>query len=503
MPTGAVASRFVIGSAVSAWGAGTRLALAALAAVALLPAATNLAPAMARPLVTGVSGIGDYTPITFSQTRTTGARFVRLAVYWRNVAPKTLPSEWQPKNPADPHYDWSYIDQGVTEAVKAGLTPLLLVDGAPAWAQRCKAPAIASAGDLCDPAPAALAAFATAAARRYSGTFGGLPRVQYWQALNEPNLTLFFFPQFNTQGRPLSPGLYRALINAFYAGVKSVDRTNLVLAAGLGPTAVPGLTIGPLRFTRELLCMRGQSRPRPKPGKCGGGVRFDIFDIHPYTTGGPDHQGGVNDVQLGDLGKLTKLLRAAERAGRIKGQFRRTPLWATEFSWDSAPPDPGGLRMRILTRWAAEAMHRVWSAGISNFFWYSLRDSPRVPNRPFSETLQSGLYFRGPTPEEDRPKDVLYAFRFPFVAYPRDNGLLFWGRTPDSSGGEVVLQIHEQQEWRTLAVSLADESGIFQGVVPTHYGANEVGAVRAEYRGESSVPFSMRPVEDFRQPPFG
>ena len=488
----------------SAWGAGARLALAALlAAVALLPAAANPAPATARPLVTGISGIGDYTPIIFSQTRTTGARFVRIAAYWRHVAPKTLPAGWQPENPADPHYDWSYVDQGVTEAVKAGLTPLLLVDGAPTWAQRCNAPAAASAGDLCDPVPAALKAFATAAARRYSGSFGGLPRVQYWQGLNEPNLTMFFFPQFNTKGRPLSPALYRALINAFYAGVKSVDRSNLVLAAGLGPTAVPGLTIGPMRFTRELLCMRGHNHPRPKRGKCGGGVHFDIFDIHPYTTGGPDHEGGVNDVQLGDLSKLTTLLRAAERAGRIKGQFRRTPLWVTEFSWDSAPPDPGGLRMRILTRWAAEAMHRAWSAGIGKFFWYSLRDDPSPPAglsaRPCSQASTSAA----PTLEEDRPKEVFYAFRFPFVAYPRDNGLLFWGRTPDSSAGEVILQVQKQRRWRKLAVTRADASGIFHGVVPTHYGGNKRGSVRVEFRGETSVPFSMRPVKEFRQPPFG
>ena len=70
---------------------------------------------------------------------------------------------------------------------------------------------------ICDPDPAALAAFATAAAQRYSGKFLNLPRVQYWQGLNEPNLSLFFFPQYDTAGHALSPGLYRALIDSFYA----------------------------------------------------------------------------------------------------------------------------------------------------------------------------------------------------------------------------------------------------------------------------------------------
>ena len=154
---------------------------------------------------------------------------------------------------------------------------------------------------ICDPSPAALAAFATAAARRYSGQFPGLPRVQYWQGLNEPNLSLFFFPQFNTEGTPLSPDLYRALINAFYSAVKSVDGSNLVLAAGLGPIAVPPWTMGPMRFARLLLCMTGARHPHPIGGDCGGGVHFDIFAIQPYTTGSPTHEGGVNDVELGDF----------------------------------------------------------------------------------------------------------------------------------------------------------------------------------------------------------
>ncbi len=47
--------------------------------------------------------------------------------------------------------------------------------------------------------------------------------MQYWQALNEPNLSLFFIPQFDTSGQALSPDLYRNLVNSFYAAVKSVN----------------------------------------------------------------------------------------------------------------------------------------------------------------------------------------------------------------------------------------------------------------------------------------
>lgn len=474
---------------------GARIALAC--ALLFVFGATG---AQAQPLATGVAGVEGVDSAVFRHTAETGASFVHVGVGWSAVAPQDEPGDWHPEDPADPHYDWSSIDLRVLGIVEAGLTPLLQIDGAPAWAQRCRAPSPLE-GRLCDPDPVALAAFSTAAARRYSGLFQGLPRVRFWQGLNEPNLSLFFNPQFKN-GRPVSPGLYRTLINSFYAAVKGVKRSNVVLAAGLGPIARPGSTVGPMRFARMLLCMAGRRNPRPVAGNCGGGVYFDVFDIHPYTTGGPTHQGGADDVQLGDLEKLQELLAAADRAGRINGMFRRTPLWITEFSWDSKPPDPGGLLMSIQARWIAHALYAAWDAGISKFFWYGLRDQARS-SLPFNESLQSGLYFRGPTPDRDRPKKAMYAFRFPFVAFPDENGFGFWGRTPTSAAGSVAIQVQERGRWRTASVAHANAAGIFEGRVDTTYGESGRGFVRARFGGETAVPFSLREVADFYQPPFG
>ena len=227
---------------------------------------------------------------------------MRLVVDWQGVAPVQKPDNWDPTNPGDPHYNWSYLDVGVTEAVKHGLNPLLLVDGAPKWAQRCTSP-IGQTTELCDPDPAAFANFATAAARRYSGTFDGLPRVQYWQGLNEPNYTGFFFPQFNTDFKALSPGLYRTLINSFYDAINAVDPSNIVIGGGLGPTEQKGINIGPMRFTRRTaLHEAARNRNRLKALRRAASS-FDVFDVHSYTTGGPTHEGRPNDVQMGDLGK--------------------------------------------------------------------------------------------------------------------------------------------------------------------------------------------------------
>lgn len=484
-----------------------RLATLSLLATLALAAAWLGSPAeraeAAKPLPgmeTGVSYVYGNDPIDFQHVVEAGGKWALSPLRWGEIAPAKLPASWNAENPADPNYDWHFFDVWVSHAVQAGLTPVFQVRGAPRWAQDCPTPFPVDAP--CKPDPKELAAFARAAALRYSGNFPGLPKVSYWQALNEPNLSLFFNPQYEGD-KAVSPDLYRVLLNSFYAALKSIDPSNKVIAGGLGPIAVPGYTIGPMNFTRRLLCMTGRQNPRPLPGDCEGGVHFDIFDIHPYTTGGPTHEGGPDDVQLGDIPKLTALLAAADRAGRIKNDSKqKTPLWATELSWDSNPPDPGGLQMKILSQWTAEALYRSWKAGVHKLFWYSLVDFDPNPPVP-ADILQSGLYFFAPNPADQQPKEVMYAFRFPFVAFPRENGLLVWGRTPTSRGGRVVIQVRQGGKWRGIGRLRANGRGMFSTVLDSGYGGNKKGAVRALFRGEGSLAFPMNPVGDFPQPPFG
>jgi len=475
--------------------------LPAALALAVLGLAAAPRPAAAGPLITGVTNIEEETPVGFAHAAATGARFVRIPLVWVAIAPYMEPDVWQPEDPEDPHYDWGETDEAVAAAAAAGLTPVLQLDAAPTWVQGCSAPSFARA-KTCEPSPDALAAFVTAAARRYSGNTPGLPHVRYWQALNEPNLSIFFNPQF-VGNRPVSPIIYRTLLNRFYAAVKAVDPTDMVLSAGLGPIAVPGYTIGPMRFARLLLCMRGTRHPHPTKDDCEGGVHFDIFAIQPYTTGGPTHEGRVNDVQLGDLDKLQTLIAAADRAGRIHGAYKRTPLWVTEFSWDTTPPDPGGLSMEVGMRWVAEALYQAWAAGVSHFFWYSLRDSAQEPGQPYSDSLESGLYFRASSVDQDQPKEILYAFRFPFVSYPTNDGLFLWGRTPSGKRGRVAIQVLSRGRWHTASRIRAGGSGVFTGRIGSSYGHDMRGSVRAVYRGQASIPFSMHPLKDFPHPPFG
>ncbi len=156
----------------------------------------------------------------------------------------------------------------------------------------------------------------------------------------------------------------------------------------------------------------------------------------------PTHKGGPNDVEMGDLAKLQNLLHGL-RSGRDGSRARskgQTPLWVTEFSWDSKPPDPGGLAMKIESAVdsgsAARSLAAKVSATSSGTALVDFRTGTR--SRPFSETLQSGLYFWAPSASlTQRPKPAMYAFRFPFHRDPPAATVCeFWGRTPNSRGGE-------------------------------------------------------------------
>lgn len=459
------------------------------------------ATAASGSLRTGISNVYSNEPAAFEHVAATGSTMTLSPVRWAVVAPKQRPASWDPENPADPHYEWEFIDEWVKNAVAAGLTPVLQIRSAPSWAERCTLPPDSEA--VCNPDPADLAAFTKAVVRRYSGQFQGLPQVRYWEGVNEPNLGLYFQPQFNAKGNPVSPNLYRTLLNTFYVSVKSVMPSALVLAPALAPLELNDTAVGPLKFTRILLCMKGGKPPTPKQGDCGGGVHFDIFDIHPYTTGSPIHEGGPNDVEMGDLGDLQELLGAAAKAGRIKGAHRRPPLWITEFSYDSKPPDPGGLPPKIGKQWVAEALYQAWLHRVPVFMWYSLDDEEPQPGVPFAGSIQAGLYYWAPNVAEEQPKPTVAAYRFPFVAYRKAKGLEYWGRTPDSRAGKVALEVPQGKGWRRLGTASANSAGIFKGFLKTGYGRDKKGALRARFGLEASPGFPMRPVPDFIQPPFG
>jgi hypothetical protein len=460
-------------------------------------------PASALAPVKGVFETGVYifpegrapdAPLAFDRVQRAGSSLVRLQVRWREIAPTDRPPGFQATNPADPAYDWDVLDREMRLAVDRGLKPLLSVFLAPKWAQG--GPDLNGWGAT-EIDPEALAQFARALATRYSGSFRALPRARHYLVWNEPNVSVYLNPQFS-RGKPIGPSLYRTMANRFSAAVHGVRADNVVVGGALSPFTVTSgdtVTIGPLRFMRELFCL---SRA-PKPvSTCSQRVDIDVWAHHPYTSGGPTHSAAHrDDVSLGDLDEMHELLKAAVRLKHIRSRGQ-VPFWVTEFSWDTRPADPKGVPLSLQARWVSEALYQMWSNGVSAVIWLQLRDQP-FP----SQLFQGGLYGHGGERlSADRPKPALAAFRFPFVAFPRGETVWVWGRAPGGTVQTVVLERKSGGVWKRIDSVRVGRSGIFSGALSVPPVTTDVFRARL-VGGPSSIEFSLRPTPDIRVNPFG
>ena len=413
---------------------------------------------------------------------------VRLLLRWDGIAPATKPASFDARNPADPAYDWADVDAEVLAAKDAGLEPVFSIVTAPSWASPAS-PAHTQDGPT-TPSISAYANFVTAATKRYSGQFEGLPRVRYWEAWNEPNISFYLMPQYES-GSPVSFVWYRKMLNAFTRVVHAAAPGNVAIAGALAPFTVrePGVdAMGPLLFLRGLLCVSAAGRPT-----CSTRVAFDALSIHPYTSGNATHRAAnADDLSLGDLGKLRPLLAAADRAHHIV-HARPLDTWVSEFSWDSKPPDSKGVPVGLEARWVSEALYQAWLHGFTHFLWFRLSDLP--PSSPF----QSGLYYRGKS--FDRPKPAANAFRFPFVAYERADGTAsYWGRVPGAARVTVRIEQAVGKDWRTVATNRSNANGIITGAIAS---PSRRGFLRAVAGAATSRPFSLTVPADYPVNPFG
>jgi hypothetical protein len=471
--------------------------LIALAAAPALAASFAASAVAGGPLRTAVVEPFDYTletaPLIFSRIHGAGASMSRVSLSWYSIAPKELPAQFDPSNPFDPAYDWRKTDANIQAAFAAGVEPYFIVDDAPVWARLDDK----KAGS--PPNPADLGSFMHAAAERYSGRYPGLPRIRYWQVWIEPNVNKFFRHQFEN-GKLLAPKRYASMVNAVADAVHSSRADNKVIAGGLSPFTVSRgktKTITPMVFMQDMLCMKANEKPRRS---CSRRVRFDIWSHHPFTSGGPTHRAyNKGDISLGDLPVMKAMLSAAYRSGHILSRGK-PGFWVTEFSWDTNPPDPKALPMKLASRWTAEALYVMWKVGVSLVTWLDIRDNPYPQN-----ATQSGLYLRGATIEQDKPKQILTAFRFPFVAYARKGGIFVWGRTPWGKPGRVVVSQSSTGRWKQRGSLTANASGIFSGMIK----GTRTGVLRAQLAGGGkasggkSLSFSLKRPPDRLIPIFG
>jgi hypothetical protein len=413
-------------------------------------------------------GFFDWHPLTGSESaqwipraHAVGAQLVRFTLNWSLIAPKTRPSGFAAADANSPGYSWGAADAQVKTLRSAGLDVLLTVQTAPEWAEGSSRPStsVAPPGTW-RPDPSDLADFFTALARRYSGSFadpagGVLPAVSEFQVWNEPNLWKYLSPQWTKSGKGYdiaSPGIYRSMLNASYAAIKRVQPRATVLAAGTAPygdLTVGTNRIGPVLFDRTLLCLKGTALEKTS---CPNPAHMDAWDHHSYGVGAPNrHALNANDVATPDIGKLTRIMRKAISVGTVLPR-RSKPMWMTEVSYDSNPPDPDGIPVKKQAAWLAQSLELLYRQGIHTVLWFSITDSPPVPS--YATTYQAGLFFLG-----GDPKPAATAYTFPFV---RD-GARVWGRAP--LAGRLVIEQKTKSGWRALRHVTVSRHDVFDVAV--------------------------------------
>jgi hypothetical protein len=279
-----------------------------------------------------------------------------------------------------------------------------------------------------------------------------------WEAWNEPNLSEYLTPQWTKRGGAYiaqSPAIYRNLLNAFYAAVKGVSKRNVVLAGATAPFGDPKpnlqyttARIPPVTFVQDMLCLGGSP--------CGSRPHFDVLDHHPFSIGAPLQRAfNPGDVSVADMGKLSRLLSAARRAGKVAPSGPKQ-LWATELIWVTKPPNPHGVPLQREARWLEQGLYVLWSEGVSAVFWVEIVDDPPPPTKG----LDGGLYFHG-----GRPKPAAQAFRFPFVTTRQSTSTIrAWGRAPTQ--GTVSIERRSTHGWATLRQIKVSRHAVFVESLP-------------------------------------
>jgi hypothetical protein len=365
-----------------------------------------------------------------------GADTIRVRVMWNNVAPA-------PRSRRRPRFDatapaaypgFAPYDDLVRRAASKGFRIMLTLSGdAPRWATFKKR------GSNYRPSGLEFGRFAAAVGRRYSGTFGDLPKVALWSLWNEPNHFRFLRPQSRRRVSPAA-AVYRSLVARAIGALRANGHGNSdVLVGELAPVESGGGP-GPLAFLRAWLCLdRSYHRLRGRAARRSGCRRFkkvrtDGFAIHAYTRPISNFRPRGDAVTIRVIRRLAAALDRAARAGRLP---RRLPIYNTEFGIQTSPPDPfqGGslARQAQVINESEEYSYRY--PRLRTYSQYLLYDDPprRGPRSVKWAGFQSGLRFaRG------RRKPAYDAYKFPVVARRRGGRAIVWGRVRPGSGAKFV-----------------------------------------------------------------
>ncbi len=320
----------------------------------------------------------------FPMLKTLKTQVIRVSLVWGGPLGVARRRPVNPMNPNDPAYDWTVYDRTVNYAQQYGMKVVFSVIGTPPWANGAAGVNVAPRSAL------DLERFATAAARRYSGTFKAadgrtLPAVRSWLAWSEPNNPAFLRPQYRKVGGKFviqSAIDYAKICNAIVRGVRKTTVGASKVACGVtgprgnnNPNSIRP-AVSPLPFLRAM--------------KKAGATGFDAYAHHPYygstretpSTPPPPgiHGNAATAITLGNIGLLVR------EVTRLYGNKR---IWISEYGYQTNPPDK-----IIGVPYAKQAQYLTQAYGIARrhpridmFIWFLLRDERRLTD----EGWQSGL----------------------------------------------------------------------------------------------------------------
>ena len=329
------------------------LILLAAAAAVLAAAGPAQAHFSARKAIWGpgiVNGVSRF-PIY----RDLGVGIYETQLSWHVVAP-TRPG--RASDPSDPAYRWpADLSDSIVEAKRYGMRVLVLLEGAPPWANGGRA------SNFAPRRPSDFADFARAAARRY-------PSVHLWMVWGEPSRVQRFAPLHRsrpnaktlTRRQAEAPRLYARILDAAYGALKGVSRRNLVIG---GDT----YTTGDIKTGQWINYMRLPGGKRP---------RLDIYGHNPFSFRRPDlanPPGAEASIDFSDLGRLSAMVDRG--LGRFRGQH--IPLFLSEFTIPTAVDSEFNIHvdLGVQADWIRAAwgiVHR-WPR-IYGLGWIHLFDDP-------------------------------------------------------------------------------------------------------------------------------
>jgi hypothetical protein len=327
-----------------------------------------------------------------------------------------------------------------------------------------------------------------AIAKRYSGTTPDpldpektLPKIDLYEAWNEPNYKEFLTPQFDgagAAGKLTVVETYRTLLNSMYSGVKAIQPNATVLSAGLGPygSSSNGREIEPQKFLQILVCLH-RVHYSFETLRCPVRACLDGVAHHPYTFFGTAlTQSATNfGAGLGDTPELIKTIKVAA-ARRLVLPIGPKPFWVTEFGWITDPPGRGvlgtkrriGIAPKLAGEYAAETVYRLWHWGAEAAVWEYIGDSDKWPG---------GLYFRNSDDTYTVPKPSLRGLRFPIFPLAQGPNIKVWAMTPCSGVDSTVrIQFAARGRWQPATTVVPDSQQMVNVVLPKLPGTTRVRA---------------------------